>query len=160
MHPEYMNTAIILTGLFVGAASQGLAYVMVWDDDAVCNMSTLHRDLLCWLWAAWTIALNMLAGYAMTSPRGSENRTMRLEILFIASCIVGISSFWIGHDALHNKMEQVMSTLIMLCLYMIGIATILICVPQESYVEMPASEEDETESFVPPPLLLVAVQTV
>jgi hypothetical protein len=171
MHPAYMNIAIILTGLFVGAASQGLAYVMVWDDDAMCNMSTLHRDLLCWLWAAWTIASNMLAGYAMIcqqAPRSSENRihcqqqrtTMQLEILFIASCIVGILPFWIGHDALDNKMEQVMSILIMLCLYMIGIATILICVPQESYVEVPASEEDETESYVPPPLLLVAVQTV
>jgi hypothetical protein len=166
MHPDCTGTAIVLTGLFVGTASQGLAYVTVWDDDAACNMSTLHLDLFCWLWTAWSVASNMLVGWAMTfhhTSRGSKNRihlqqqrtTTRLEALFIASCIVGISSFWIGNDALHNKMEQAMSTLILLSVYMIGIATTMICVAPE-----PASEEEGTESYVPPPLLLVAAHTV
>jgi hypothetical protein len=54
------TVAVALSGLFVGAASQGLAYVMVCDDDTVRNMTASHCGLFCLFWTVWTVGLNVL----------------------------------------------------------------------------------------------------
>jgi hypothetical protein len=176
MRPEYCSTphkaspAVALTGLFVGAASQGLAYLMVWDDDNMRSMIMLHHGLFCLLWTVWTVGLNLLVGWNLTrygQPSCGTNKTMnarqqrtmlRMESMYFAGSILGIWSTWIGIDVLHNDTEHAASSLTLLSLSIASFATILHCFPEESCVEDPAAEFEQ-ESYVPPPLLLAA-QTV
>jgi hypothetical protein len=137
------TVAVALSGLFVGAASQGLAYVMVCDDDTVRNIIASHCGLFCLFWTVWTVGLNVLVGWKLTrcgpASLGSESTMhptqqramLRMESMFFAGSIVGIwSSF----------------------------ATILHCLPEESRLEDPVSEVGQG-SYVPPPVIL-SVQTV
>jgi hypothetical protein len=175
LRPENTDTTaiVVLTGVLVGATSQGLAYAVAWDDDIVSTISAFRLNLFCLLWSAWTFAANMLVcwnmiyrcrhaashEHRMPHPR-QQRATMRRETMFIAACMVGIFSFWIGNDAIHNQMGDVVSSLILLCMYMMGMATIVICIPEESCVsDNPLAAVDGPGSY-DPPLLLVAVQTV
>jgi hypothetical protein len=47
--------AVAFSGVLVGAASQGLAHAIVWDDDTVRNMAMLQCGLFCLLWTAWSV---------------------------------------------------------------------------------------------------------
>jgi hypothetical protein len=159
--PQTM-VAVAFTGVFVGAASQGLAYAIVWDDDTVRNMAMLQCGLFCLLWTAWTVGVNVLFGWNLTrcgrASRDTGNTTnpqqqrkmLRMESVYFAGSILGIWSAWVGIHALHNDMRHAISRLsIMSC------ATILHFLPEESCVEEPASEVEQG-SYVPPQLLLAA----
>jgi hypothetical protein len=174
MHPDYRlmpqkNAAIVFAGLFVGAASQGLAYAIMWDDDTVRNMVTLQYGLFCLLWTTWTVGLNVLVGWNMarcdqacdtgstTNPQ-QQRTMMRMESMYFAGTILGIWLSWVGIDVLRNDTERAVQRLILLYLSIISYAIILHCFPEESCVEDPASEVGQG-NYVPPQLLLAA-QTV
>jgi hypothetical protein len=72
MQPDYRfapqkNAAIALAGVFVGAASQGLAYTIAWDDDTVHTMAMLQYCLFCLLWTSWTVGTIVLVGWTESS---------------------------------------------------------------------------------------------
>jgi hypothetical protein len=166
------TVAIALTGMLVGAASQGVAYVMVRGDDTVRNMMASHFGLFCLLWITWIVGLNLLIGWNLTGTRcgrplcGTENtmdprqqRTMlQMESMYFAGSILGIWSTWIGIDVFDGDAEHAVSSVVLLCFSIVSFATILHCFPEDSCVEDPASEFEQG-NYAPPPLLL-AVQTV
>jgi cytochrome bd-type quinol oxidase subunit 2 len=158
------TVAVAFIGVFVGAAIQGLAYVMVWDtDDTARHTITSHYGLFCLLWTAWTVGLNLLVGWNLTRFSQPENtmnprqqRTMlQMEFMYITGSILGSWSTWIGIDVMHNRTVLVVSNVFLMCVFMTATWT---CWPVKLGVE-DSPTEDGHGSYVSPPLLL-AVQTV
>jgi hypothetical protein len=152
---RWTTATTMTTGFVVGSSSQAILCYFLWNDHDMRQPAISSLVLFSLLWSALTVIMTALGCYALTSsivlqrccallPTStttptigiSQQRTvLRMEAVYIGCCLVGICSAWIWIDIMHNMMEQVVPSLILLFVSMMAFSTILQCFPEDSCLE-------------------------
>jgi hypothetical protein len=130
-----------LLGLVVGACSQLLLAVLLWDD----RMQQPFITNVIWfslVWSCCTVLLTSATCCSLSCLTLSTNKIdehqheqqrlqLRMEAAYVNCTLIGICLAWILLDLFLDMVEQIVPSVVLLCISLVAFRIILYCFPED-----------------------------